>query len=244
MASIRFALARDSPALCPVEAGSHAYERRALLDRDREVLRGAHGKPASGRGSRRARGGRRSGAGCPPDPRRTAASSSARRPAPGSARGSAGSSSGAIPALPSSPATLTSTRISVSGVPWRSSWPSAESDATEWMSSTYGRICLTLRLWSWPMKCQRSSGCAVGLGLELLARGSRRAASRPASASTPSSSSAMYLIAASSSISAGSRPALRAAAAISSRTRSAAARTVSTSMPLIRPATRPPPGAR
>ena len=75
-----------------------------------------------------------------------------------------------MPALPSSPATLTSTRISVSGVPCLPSWVSAESDATEWISSTYGRICLTLRLWSWPMKCQRNSGWAVALASSSWAR--------------------------------------------------------------------------
>src|SRR5215208_3377571 len=42
MASMRFAIGRESPALCPVEAGSHAYERGALLHGDREILRGAH----------------------------------------------------------------------------------------------------------------------------------------------------------------------------------------------------------
>ena len=67
------------------------------------------------------------------------------------------SSSGAIPALPSSPAVLTSTSTSVSGVPCLASCRSAESDATEWISSTCGRIALTLRLWSWPMKCQRKT---------------------------------------------------------------------------------------
>jgi hypothetical protein len=50
----------------------------------------------------------------------------------------------------------------------RSSWRSAESEATEWMSSTSGRICLTLRLWSWPMKCQRNVAGPRRLGLELL----------------------------------------------------------------------------
>ena len=155
----------------------------------------------------------------------------------------AGSSSGAMPALPSSPATLTSTRISVSGVPCFSSCRSADSEATEWMSSTYGRICLTLRLWSWPMKCQRKPGCASALASSSCARFSPSSVS-PASSSTWSSSSATYLTAASSSISAGSRPARFAASAISASTRSRPLRTVSTSRPVIRPATRPPPAAR
>ena len=73
-----------------------------------------------------------------------------------------------MPALSSSPATLTWTRTSVSGVPWRPSCSSAESDATEWISCAYGRICLTLRLWSWPMKCQRNAGPVLRLGLQLL----------------------------------------------------------------------------
>ena len=87
------------------------------------------------------------------------------------------------------------------------------------MSSTYGRICLTLRLWSWPMKCQRKSGCASALASSSCARFSPSSVS-PAASSTCSSSSATYLTAASSSISAGSRPARFAASAISASTRS------------------------
>ena len=48
----------------------------------------------------------------------------------------ASSSSGAIPLFEPSPARLTSTRISVAGSPWRSSWRSAESLATDWISRT------------------------------------------------------------------------------------------------------------
>src|SRR5215213_6458656 len=44
MASVRFALRRDSPASCPIQAGADTYDRRALLDGDREILRGAHGQ--------------------------------------------------------------------------------------------------------------------------------------------------------------------------------------------------------
>ena len=73
-----------------------------------------------------------------------------------------------MPALPASPATLTSSRISVSGVPCVASWRSADSDATEWISVAYGRIDLTLRDWSWPMKCQRKSGKPARLLLQLL----------------------------------------------------------------------------
>src|SRR5215204_980856 len=42
MASVRFALRRDSPASCPIQAGADTYDRRALLDGDREILRRAH----------------------------------------------------------------------------------------------------------------------------------------------------------------------------------------------------------
>src|SRR5215218_5142606 len=45
MASIRFALRRDSPASCRIQAGADTYDRRALLDGDREVLRRAHRQP-------------------------------------------------------------------------------------------------------------------------------------------------------------------------------------------------------
>ena len=83
------------------------------------------------------------------------------------------------------------------------------------MSSTYGTICLTLRDCSWPMKCQRNSGCLVALASRSCARFSPSSVS-PASPSTPSSSSGTYLTAASSWTSAGSRP----ASAIVERTRS------------------------
>src|SRR3954471_9412573 len=46
MTSVRFAFRRESPALCPVEAGPHAYDGGALLDGDREVLRRAHREPS------------------------------------------------------------------------------------------------------------------------------------------------------------------------------------------------------
>ena len=44
-----------------------------------------------------------------------------------------GSSDGAIPLLPASPAMLTSISTSVSALPWRSSWASTDSLATVWM---------------------------------------------------------------------------------------------------------------
>ena len=57
-----------------------------------------------------------------------------------------------MPPLPSSPATLTSTRTSVSASPWRPSCSSAESVATEWIRRQSGSSCLTLRLCRLPMK--------------------------------------------------------------------------------------------
>ena len=138
--------------------------------------------------------------------RRTAASSSARPPTGRRAR-NAPAPRGAMPALPASPATLTSSRISVSGVPWRSSWPSAESEATEWISSTYGSDLLDLaalqladevpgEVAGYASPCPRDPG-----------RGSRPSSVSPASASTPISSSGTYLTAASIATSDGSRPA-------------------------------------
>ena len=62
------------------------------------------------------------------------------------------SSSGSIPALPSSPATFTWTSTSCAGC--SSSFRSAESEASEWISRTFGAMSFTLRLWSWPMKSQ------------------------------------------------------------------------------------------
>ena len=150
------------------------------------------------------------------------------------------SSAGATPALASSPATSTSTSTRVSGVPCCSSRRSAESDATEWISSTCGTMSLTLRLWSWPMKCQRKTpGYASALATRSCARFSPSSVT-PASASTPSSSSGTYLTAASSS-----------ASPISERMRSAFSRTRAASRPVISsrhttPAWRPvtPPSAR
>ena len=169
--SANFAASRGfpSPAGLLEEYRPQPHDRGALLDGDGVVLRGAHRELRAGRGRPRARAGPRS--------------------AGGSASGS--SANGGMPISPVDAdrraleerrqlvrgdpglarprrATLTSTRISVSGGAWRSSWRSAESDATEWISSTSGTIWRTLRLWSWPMKCQRASGWAACLRLELL----------------------------------------------------------------------------
>ena len=82
-----------------------------------------------------------------------------------------------------------------------------------------GRICLTLRDCSWPMKCQRKSGCAVAFSSRSWARFSPSSVI-PASAARRSPSTGTYLTAARMSTSPGSRP----AAAIASRTRSRFAR--------------------
>ena len=74
---------------------------------------------------------------------------------------------------------------------------------------------MTLRLWSWPMKCQRKLRGGPSPWPRAPGRGSRPPASARPRRATPRSSSGMYLTAASSSTSPGSRPALRAAAAIS-----------------------------
>ena len=62
------------------------------------------------------------------------------------------SASGSIPPLLSSPATFTSTRTSVSGVPCLPSCSRADSLASEWISRTRGTIPFTLRLCRLPMK--------------------------------------------------------------------------------------------
>ena len=111
------------------------------------------------------------------------------------------SASGAIPALPSSPATLT--WISTSGAGCFSSWASAESDATEWIRRTRGATSRTLRLCSAPMKSQlNSSPCSACLSISSWARFSPTRA-MPASARAGSSSAATYLIAAQISTSSG-----------------------------------------
>ena len=168
IASIRFASETRIPCIMPRRGGLPRVRGWRLLRRRPRNPARCPSRGGSDRALRRARAGPRSAAGCPPDPRANGGIVIRPVTRTGARSRKAGSSSGAMPALPSSPATLTSTRISVSGVPCFSSWLSAESDATEWISSTYGRICLTLRLWSWPMKCQRKPGIGLGLGLELL----------------------------------------------------------------------------
>ncbi len=150
------------------------------------------------------------------------------------------SSAGAIPLLPASPATLTSIITWVLSVPWRASWASAESEATEWMYRTRSTTSRTLRLCSWPMKSQvNASPMASDLTARSWARFSPTSVT-PASARTASSSTGTYLTAASTSMSAGSRP----AASIWSRTRSRLARTVSARRPWIRSTTPRPPVVR
>ena len=158
------------------------------------------------------------------------------------------SSAGATPALPSSPATLTSTSTSSPGraVPaWRSSWRSADSEATEWISADVRQDLLDLAALQLADEVPRRSGrrgrrlglevlgavladqrdAGLGERAELLDR--RRTWSRRASRR-----------------SAGSRPARSAAAAISARTASRFARTRAGSRPWISSATPRPPGGR
>ena len=110
--------------LCPqVSADSHeqrgaeADDRRPLLDRDPPVLRGAHREAAAARARRGQLG--EAGEMGPRGLRvlaERAASSSGPPTRTGQRSMNSPSSAGATPPLPSSPATLTSTRTSVSGV--------------------------------------------------------------------------------------------------------------------------------
>ena len=109
---------------------------------------------------------------------------------------------------------------------WRSIWSRTDSLSTEWISRTRGSTCLVLRLWRWPMKsnvkrvapalllCDQRLGGVLAHELRCRPR-----------ASAPICSSGTYLVAASSSTSAGSRPARAQAAAIRSRTAARCART-------------------
>src|SRR5215210_1089891 len=103
-------------------------------------------------------------------------------------------SAGAIPALPSSPATFTWTSTSRAGC--CSSRSRADSEASEWISRTFGATSFTLRLWSCPMKSQvNRSPCASCLASSSCARFSPTS-SMPASASAGRSSASTYLTAA------------------------------------------------
>ena len=62
--------------------------------------------------------------------------------------------SGSIPLLVSSPERFTSTSTAVSGRLCFESCSIADSEASEWISRTSGRIPFTLRLWRLPMKSQ------------------------------------------------------------------------------------------
>ena len=162
------------------------------------------------------------------------------------------SSSGAIPALPSSPATLTSIRILSPGRArsrWRSSSRSAELGGDR-VDQPHVRddqahapaLQLPDEVPLEQLSVQRRP-CARGP-----ARGSRRRAGCRPAASTGSSSAGTYLMAASTSTGgaaagAGARERLRAAS-ISARMRSRFARTRSGSRPAISSATPAPPGAR
>ena len=99
-----------------------------------------------------------------------------------------------MPSLDSSPATLT--WISTSRAGLASSRRRAESDATEWISRTFGAMSFTLRLWSAPMKSQvnrsRWRSCFASSSWARFSPTS----SMPASASAGRSSASTYLIAA------------------------------------------------
>src|SRR5919106_4138989 len=99
-----------------------------------------------------------------------------------------------MPSFESSPATFT--WISTSGAGFCPSRRSADSDAIEWISRTFGATSLTFRLWSWPMKSQvNRSPCASCFASRSWARFSPTS-SMPASASAGRSAASTYLTAA------------------------------------------------
>src|SRR5918992_2402649 len=123
-----------------------------------------------------------------------------------------------MPSFESSPATFT--WISTSGAGFCSRRRSAESDAIEWISRTFGAMSFSLRLWMAPMKSQvKRSPCSSCLARRSWARFSPTS-SMPASASAGRSAASTYLVAASTSTS----------GPIRSRTRSRLRRTVSASI--------------
>ena len=212
-----------------VEPRADPDDRRALLDGDRVVLGRAHRELARGRGARPARAARRTSGGCP---RGRSASGGivirpARRVGPAQRSRKAGSSPGATPALALLPGDVDLDEdLGLRASRACSSCASADSLATEWISRTCGRTCLTLRLWRWPMKshvnarrgaaCLRSSSCARFSPASVDAR-PRRA--------PPSSSSGDVLHRREDLDARRVAAGPRAAAAISSRTRSRFART-------------------
>ena len=134
-----------------VQVRADPHDCGALFDRHEVVLRGAHRQVLQAVlvGQLAQRG--EPAAALLAGPATAAASSSGPPPAPASARCSAAISRGAMPALPASPATFTSSRIAQPGRArsrWRSSSRSADSEATEWIRRTCGTIARTRRLCS------------------------------------------------------------------------------------------------
>ena len=159
MLVIRGALAGDAGRLM-IEARADPHDRCALLDGDDVVLGGAHRqllRPCASASSRSAANQR---AAVLADPPTAAASSSARPPARASARCRRRSPPGAMPALPGSPATLTSSRIAQPG-------PRERAVALELAQRGLGRERVDQphvrhdqahrRLCSWPMKSHSNS---------------------------------------------------------------------------------------
>src|SRR5918992_6192265 len=128
------------------------------------------------------------------------------------------SSGGSTPSFESSPATLT--WISTSGAGFCSSRRSADSDAIEWISRTFGAMSFSFRLWRAPMKSHvNRSRCSSCFARRSWARFSPTS-SMPASASAGRSPASTYFVAASTSTS----------GPIRSLTRSRLRRTVSASI--------------
>src|ERR687895_2443828 len=128
------------------------------------------------------------------------------------------SSEGSTPSFEFSPATLT--WISTSGAGFCSSRRSADSDAIEWISRTFGAMSFSFRLWRAPMKSHvNRSRCSSCFARRSWARFSPTS-SMPASASAGRSPASTYFVAASTSTS----------GPIRSLTRSRLRRTVSASI--------------
>ena len=174
--------------IMPVEDGAQPHDRRALLDGHRVVLGRAHrelrARPcAAGQLAQR----REVAAGWPPGPRRTAASSSARRRGTGQRSTKRVELAGRDPALALLAGDVDlDQHLACRRARGARAARSTESLATEWISARTAATCLTLRLWRWPMKSQReaAAGSARALASRSCARFSPTSV-MPASASTP-----------------------------------------------------------
>ena len=137
----------------------------ALLDRDEVVLGGSHRQLRAARARRQLRAAPRTSGGCPRGLRRAGGIVISPATGTGACSMKASSSSGAMPDLPGSPATLTSIRISKLGRA-RARWRRARAARSRRRRSGSGaraaRSCVTLRVCSAPMKSHRTARRGAG----------------------------------------------------------------------------------